>query len=269
MSKFMNWLNIHTDTLRSEEYLGAEPVERATWLNLMAWCVSQENGGVIEGASMWGERKWMQVCGITKAEATLVSKLFKIGSDGNMVVSLYPSEKEEEVKAKREVARENGKKGGRRPKEPTLVTEETDVGFDKEPTLASGREREGKGKGKEKGMEVPPNPQGGNTGGESNGLQKGCRQWKRDRQKSTRIAANTQTMDIIGSWFGRRPTTNWTVAEAIALADVNPTEDELKLIESYYTAVIKEGDYRRRDALTLLNNWNSELDRARIWRSGS
>jgi len=44
----MNWINIHTDTLRSEDYLGADPIERATWLNLMGWCCSQENGGMIK-----------------------------------------------------------------------------------------------------------------------------------------------------------------------------------------------------------------------------
>jgi hypothetical protein len=76
-------------------------------------------------------------------------------------------------------------------------------------------------------------------------------------------------MNRIGDWFGRKPTTSWTVAEAGALEDINPSGDELDLIESYYTAVISEGDYRRRDLLTLLNNWNQELDRARIWKAGS
>ena len=104
----MNYLNIHTDFLRSETYLGAEPIERATWLNLMAWCASQENGGVIENAESWTDRKWQQLCGITLSEVKTTSSLYSF-KDGNLVVSNYPLDKELEVKAKREA----GKKGGR------------------------------------------------------------------------------------------------------------------------------------------------------------
>ncbi len=140
----MNWVNIHTDTLRSEEYLGAEPVERATWLNLLAWCCSQENGGIIEGAKKWGERKWLQLCGITKEEATLVSKLYQFDNQGALVVTHYPLDKQEEVKHKREVAKTNGKLGGR----PKKKKEETHVGSNvetqTEPTSKSVREGKGR-----------------------------------------------------------------------------------------------------------------------------
>lgn len=167
----MNWLNIHTDTLRSEEYLGAEPVERATWLNLMAWCASQENGGVIVGADGWGERKWMQLCGITQAESAIQSRLYSIGEDGAMVVSLYPMTKEDEVRAKREAgkiggkskseakleaAKLNGAKGGRPTTQapPEAVTQAEPK---QEPNgrEGKGREREGKEKGME-GKKAPP-----------------------------------------------------------------------------------------------------------------
>ena len=105
----MNYLNIHTDTLRSAEYLGSEPVERATWLNLMAWCCTQENGGVIKGAADWGDRKWQQLCGVTKAEADMDSRLYGYTRSGSMTVKFYPSEKEREVRTNRL----NGAKGGR------------------------------------------------------------------------------------------------------------------------------------------------------------
>ena len=149
----MNYLNLHTDLLRSETYLGAEPLERATWLNLMGWCASQENGGVIVGASEWTDRKWQQLCGVTKEEATLVSELYHFDEDGNMVVNLYPIEKETEVKTKRETAKANGKKGGRPPKKtkkkPTTETDEkpTSVNFAK----AEGNGREGNGKESKEG----------------------------------------------------------------------------------------------------------------------
>ena len=41
-------------------------------------------------------------------------------------------------------------------------------------------------------------------------------------------------------------------------------DDDLALIERFYTAALpKDQDFRRRDLPTLLNNWTGELDRAR------
>lgn len=73
----------------------------------------------------------------------------------------------------------------------------------------------------------------------------------------------------IGSWFHRRPTTVWTNEELKVLPKKDFTaEEDLKALEEYYTHPFpKETDYRRRDLQTLLNNWSSELDRARRWKS--
>ena len=49
----MNWINIHTDDLRGEEMMGADPVERGTWLFLLAWCATQENDGCIKDCLLW------------------------------------------------------------------------------------------------------------------------------------------------------------------------------------------------------------------------
>lgn len=104
----MNWININTDTLRSEEYLGAEPVERATWLNLLAWCCVQENGGEIENCREWKDRKWQQLCGVTKNEVETECELFTFHGQ-NLIVSFYPDEMEKKVQTNRK----NGSKGGR------------------------------------------------------------------------------------------------------------------------------------------------------------
>ena len=104
----MNYLNLHTDFFRSKAFIGADPVERGTWLCLMAWCATQENGGVIKDSESWTDRTWQQLCGITLSEVETISSLYGF-VDGNLVVSNYPIEKEAEVKAKREA----GKKGGR------------------------------------------------------------------------------------------------------------------------------------------------------------
>ena len=90
---------------------------------------------------------------------------------------------------------------------------------------------------------------------------------ERDR-KRTRVLRNSEAMNRIGRFFGRKPTTLWTVAEAVAFLTIKPTPDEVDEIERYYKAAIpKDHDYRRHDLDTLLNNWPKELDRAKIYKS--
>jgi hypothetical protein len=67
----------------------------------------------------------------------------------------------------------------------------------------------------------------------------------------------------IGSWFKRRPETSWSQKELKALKatfDLKTPESEILLLEIRY----KSGNqFLRRDILTLLNNWNTEIDRAK------
>ncbi len=73
----------------------------------------------------------------------------------------------------------------------------------------------------------------------------------------------------IGKLLGRRESTTWSKKELAALKDVGiPHEDDLAMIEDFYGAIIpKERDYRRTTLQTLLNNWNGEVDKARLWKS--
>ena len=81
-----------------------------------------------------------------------------------------------------------------------------------------------------------------------------------------RVTENSPLMCKVGKLFRRYESTLWTIAEEEALSQINPLPKELRLLESYYSANFgKDEDYRRRDLLTLLNNWNLELDRARAW----
>ena len=50
----MEFINIPTALFSSPEYIGAEPIQRATWISLLAWCCEQENGGLIEGCRASG-----------------------------------------------------------------------------------------------------------------------------------------------------------------------------------------------------------------------
>jgi hypothetical protein len=105
----MNWLNIEIKTLRSPEYVGADPVQRATWLNLSAYCAEQENHGTIASCREWKDRRWQQTCGITQEEVTQDCDLWSWDGD-SLVVWRYPVEKETEVQGKREAGRIGGLK---------------------------------------------------------------------------------------------------------------------------------------------------------------
>ena len=104
----MNWINIHTDTLRDSIFIGAEPLERATWICLLGWSCTQENGGVIEGCRNWSDRRWQQTCGVTQEEVENGHDLFNFKGD-DLIITYYPIDHEKTIKARRE----GGKKGGR------------------------------------------------------------------------------------------------------------------------------------------------------------
>ena len=104
----MNWLNIEIRLMRSPEYIGSEPVERATWLNLLAYCAEQENGGRITGCAAWKDRQWQQTCGVTAEEVRIDSELWQWDGE-DIVVWHYPGDKEAEVRAKREAGAKGGK----------------------------------------------------------------------------------------------------------------------------------------------------------------
>ena len=69
--------------------------------------------------------------------------------------------------------------------------------------------------------------------------------------------------------FKRRDSTHWSHKEEKALRCIGTIpEDDMRAVETYYTGTHqKDRDYRRRDLLTLLNNFNGEVDRARNYKS--
>ena len=103
----MHWLNLELKTLHSPEYIGSDPVQRATWLALLGYCAEQENGGTIRDCSGWKDRQWQQTCGVTLEEVKGDSALWR-WEDGAVVVTFYPTSQETEVQAKREGGRRGG-----------------------------------------------------------------------------------------------------------------------------------------------------------------
>jgi len=104
----MNYLNLRIETLSSEAFLGTEPTNRATWLCLLRYCAQHETGGVISGAADWGNRKWMQLCGVTEEEVSAECDLWRWDGE-DLCVCFYPIEQEAELQAKREAGKKYGK----------------------------------------------------------------------------------------------------------------------------------------------------------------
>jgi hypothetical protein len=146
----MEFLNLHTSTLDSPEVIGAEPIDRGTWLMLLRYCIGQENGGTIPGLGDWKDRKCQQILRVTRAELRRESDLWTWhGPD--LSVTHYPTDKEAIVRTKREIAKTNGATGGRPKKNP----DETNIGFQSETNIGSESVAENKpspkaeGKGRE------------------------------------------------------------------------------------------------------------------------
>ena len=100
----MEWVKLHLHVIRSQEYIGSDPVARATWLNLLAYCADKENGGIIRRCKGWKDRMWQQLCCVTREETLLVCELYKWKGE-DLVVQFYPEETESLVRKRREAGR--------------------------------------------------------------------------------------------------------------------------------------------------------------------
>lgn len=64
--------------------------------------------------------------------------------------------------------------------------------------------------------------------------------------------------------LGRRPATKWAANEVKAAANwLDTTDEEWELLEGYYANRGQDGYFCRKTMITLLNNWSSEIDKAR------
>lgn len=93
-------------------------------------------------------------------------------------------------------------------------------------------------------------------------LPKGWKKMTTTEKKRKKVNSNTAEMIRIGSWFKQRPETLWTISEYLALQDVEPTEEDLKLIEEHYSYEIEKNGFRFTAIETLLNNWSTARAKA-------
>lgn len=245
----MIYLNLHLPSLRSPEFVGSEPLERATWVCLIAYCCEQENGGIIKGAAKWTDRQWQQTCGVLLSEVQFSKTMITMEGD-DVSVLFYPLEQEIFTKKKREIARENGLKGGRQKnpertdKEPTLVPTLP-------PTLESVREKKEKSKSKSKSKEkeIPPNPQGVFSDGTG----------------EVRLPTTDQSKRICGI-MKRKLTTRWSEDEYKLYRQLKVIpEEDMVAVEEYYKTD-EEGKWHRKSMTTFLKHFSGEVDKARNWK---
>lgn len=261
----MNWLNIEVRTLRAVEYVGSDPVARATWLNVLAYCCEQENGGRLSGAKAWKDRQWQQTCGVMLSEVNDATTLLK-WDGGDLVVWSYPIEKEAEIQSKRAAGSRGGlsKAKNLREAQPEAESEHCHELFPSTATSSAsstangsasterkGREEEGKRKGS---TPIPP---------ESAPASPSLREGKKD------VLPTTPEAIAVANLFNRRLTTPWGPKEIKAYRGAVKrgvlTVEAIETIAAYYSAERAKGEEgrHRRDLQTFLNNIDGELDRAK------
>jgi hypothetical protein len=252
----MNFLNTETSVLHAPEYIGAGPVERATWFNLSLWCAQQENGGRIVGAAGWKDRQWQQTCGVMLKEVQQSPGLLRW--DGNdLLVWNYPKAQEDEVIAKRKAGRRTAEMrwGATRSADDSATRS---AGHSVNSSATSSVHTEGKGIGI--GKEVPPkSPKG-------------------DRKVLGKFLAEIEPVTLrkrlvdVSVLIGRRVTTIWTAKELEAVRTLRVKdmageewEADVWALWRYYREQKDgaENDYRRRDVVTLLNNWPGDVAKCR------
>jgi uncharacterized protein YdaU (DUF1376 family) len=87
---------------------------------------------------------------------------------------------------------------------------------------------------------------------------------KEDTKKEKALNPDLEAFRLrVGVMIRRRPTTQWSTKEMKALKEVfdfNTPEEDLVALEARYQS---DDKYLRRELMTLLNNWNGEIDKSR------
>ena len=87
---------------------------------------------------------------------------------------------------------------------------------------------------------------------------------KEDTKKEKALSPELEAFRLrVGAMVRRRPTTQWSTKEIKALKEIfdfNTPEEDLVALEARYQS---NDPYLRRELMTLLNNWNGEIDKVR------
>ncbi len=269
----MDYLNLHTSVIDSEQFLTATGAQRGTWLCLYRYCAGQENGGRIEACKGWPDRVWLQICKISSREVSATCGLWS-WQDDTLIVTFYNAKTEERVQRLRgqaaNAAHSRWHLSSMPHGMPSGITDGIQTGNASSITdgNAKGKGRERKGKEGKGNIPVDANGQGQLSIPQANGHRKPKPGSVIPAEQPDVIAAR---MVMVGALKGRLANTPWSAKEVEAFTaarlDTCAADDfaaQIEVMRGYYSAKIPhETDFRRRELLTLLNNWSGELDKAR------
>lgn len=115
------------------------------------------------------------------------------------------------------------------------------------------------------GTRDPREPDGNaeSESGREGNKEQGTRKGKEQDVSATPLCPNRLE---VGSWFGRRASTQWSAKELKAWKAIHPEDlaEGIAILKAPYEAKAK---YTRKDLQTLLNNWTGEIDRWRNWQA--
>lgn len=92
--------------------------------------------------------------------------------------------------------------------------------------------------------------------------------WTQAQKTRVKVTRNSPMMIRVGKLHGRRETTRMSLAEAEALSEIEIDEAELCGLETLYSAKLTEKESRftpKQHLQQTLNNWGSEVDKARAY----
>jgi hypothetical protein len=104
----MEYLNVHSSTLSSDEYLDSSPDDQAAWLLISSYCANQENSGRIAGAKRWNDDKCLRALKIPRQRLKERALLWRWDGE-DLLVEFYPVEQELALQRKRFGAKAGGK----------------------------------------------------------------------------------------------------------------------------------------------------------------
>ncbi len=102
----MNYLNLDRSTLKTAKFVSATLEQQGAWINLLGYCVDQENLGRIVGCRKWDDRAWTITAGIRRKNVIGDSPLWTWDND-DLLVEFYPDRQQKALTAQRS----GGKKG--------------------------------------------------------------------------------------------------------------------------------------------------------------
>lgn len=99
----MNWLNIRIADLRSEAFIHATNSQKGQWLELCAYCCTQNNSGRIHNCKNWSPTTWIKITGTETPDPKC--PLWHWNRD-DLLIAFYPAQQQLEYMNRAGSARE-------------------------------------------------------------------------------------------------------------------------------------------------------------------